>query len=123
MTRVIVVDDNKPFWQLTSKILGQGKDFELVGAAASGEEALRLADEVCPDLVLMDMVLGGGISGLEATKRILKRHPDTKIVLVSMYHEDEYSRLATQVGALGFIPKREFSLQTLVNIPRRSQTT
>lgn len=114
MYRVMIVDDYKPFWQFASDILGQAKEFEVVAVAATGEEALRLADEVCPDLVLMDVELGSGISGLEATKRILKRYCNTKVVLVSMHYENEYSRLATQVGALAFIAKRDLSLETLM---------
>ena len=121
--RVMVVDDQKAFGELASEILGQGKEFEVVAIAGSGEEALILADELNPDLVLMDVQLGGGMSGFEATERTLKRHPHTKIVIISMYHEEEYSRLATQAGALGFISKQDFDLETLEKTLGLSRTT
>ncbi len=119
----MVVDDQRAFGELASEIMGQGEDFEVVAIAGSGEEALRLADELHPDLVLMDVQLGGGMSGFEATERTLKCHPHTKIVVLSMYHEDEYSRLAKQFGALGFISKQDFDLKTLVKTLGASQTT
>ena len=113
MIRVMVVDDYEPFWRLVSETLAKGRDFQVVATAASGEEALRLADGVCPDLVLMDVELGSGMNGFEAARRTLSRHPNTKIVLLSMYDGAEYSRVAAQIGALAFIPKRDFSPETL----------
>jgi DNA-binding NarL/FixJ family response regulator len=119
----MVVDDQKAFGELASEILRQGKDFEVVAVARSGEEALSLIDELSPDLVLMDAQLGGGMNGFETTERTLKRRPDTKIVVISMYHEEEYSRLATQVGALGFISKQDFDLETLKETLESSRAT
>ena len=121
MYRVMIVDDYEPYLQLVSHVLGQDKDFEVVATASSGEEALRLADQVCPGLVLMDVELGDGMSGIEATRRILECHPNVKVVVLSMYHGTEYARLATQVGALAFIPKQDFSLERLTEVLRHSQ--
>ena len=119
----MVVDDQKAFGELASDILKQGKDFEVVAIAGSGEEALSLVDEFRPDLVLMDAQLGEGMNGFEATERALKLYPHTKIVVISMYHEEEYSRLATQAGALGFISKQDFNLKTLEKTLESSRTT
>lgn len=121
MCRVMLVDDYEPYWQLVGRVLGQAKEFEVVATASTGEEALRLADQVCPGLVLMDVELGNGMSGIEATKHMLERHPNIKVVLLSMYHATEYSRLASQVGALAFIAKQDFNLETLMEALRGSQ--
>ncbi len=121
MCRVMLVDDYEPYWQLVGRVLGQAKEFEVVATASTGEEALRLADQVCPGLVLMDVELGNGMSGIEATKHMLERHPNIKVVLLSMYHGTEYSRLASQVGALAFIAKQDLNLETLMEALRGSQ--
>jgi DNA-binding NarL/FixJ family response regulator len=117
----MVVDDQKAFGELASEILGQAEGFEVVAIAGSGEEALRLVDELRPDLVIMDVQLGGGMNGFEATERTLERHPHTKVVVISMYHEEEYSRLAAQVGAFGFISKQDFNLEVLEKALRSNQ--
>ncbi len=121
MHHVMLVDDYEPFGQLVGDILGQTNDFEVVARASTGEEALRLVDQALPDLVLMDVELGDGMNGIEATRRILERHPDITVVVLSMYRGSEYSRLATQVGALAFIAKQEFALETLMGVLSRSQ--
>ena len=121
MCRVMLVDDYEPYGQLVGRVLGQAKEFEVVATASTGEEALGLADQVCPGLVLMDVELGNGMTGIEATKHMLERHPNIKVVLLSMYNATEYSRLASQVGALAFIAKQDFNLETLMEALRGSQ--
>ena len=115
----MIVDDEQAFREMARRLLEGQEDFRVVGEAASGEEALRLAKELAPDLVLMDVYLPE-MSGFEATKRILEQHPNIKVVLISLYYEKEFSRLARGVGAKAAIPKWEFTLETLRQILERN---
>ena len=117
--KVMIVDDEQAFREMARHLLEGQEDFCVVGEAASGEEALRLAEELAPDLILMDVYLPE-TNGFEATKRILEQHPDIKVVLISLYYEKEFSRLASRVGARAAIPKREFTLETLRQILKRN---
>ena len=111
--RVLIVDDQTYFCQLAREMLSKCSRFSVVGESYGGEQAIELVDELMPDLVLMDVEMDG-MNGLEATYTIKSRHPDVRVVLMSVYDEREYSELAAQVGALAFIPKKDFSAPTLV---------
>ena len=115
MIRVLVVDDYEPFCHLAKLTLEKDEDFQVVATAATGDQAVKLAEDLRPDLVLMDMRLPG-MSGLEATEQILKQRPDTKVVLISMDLEREYSCLAKQIGALAFIAKPDLEPKVLRQI-------
>lgn len=110
--RVLVVDDQATFRQLARQLLEQGSDFEVVGEAESGEEALEMAQRLTPDLVLMDVYLGG-MNGLAATRLLLRHYSQARVVLLSIHSDKEFHRLAVQVGALGFIPKAKLTLEVL----------
>lgn len=102
MTRVLIVDDDPLFRELARYHLTAG-GFEVVGEAADAEEALALARERTPDVVLLDLRLGAD-SGL----RVLERLRDTlvvRIVLVSGEDADHVARLALTAGADAFVPK------------------
>jgi DNA-binding NarL/FixJ family response regulator len=86
--RVVVVDDQIPFLRAARSVLGAMEGFELVGEARSGEDAIVLADELRPDLVLMDVVMSG-IGGVAAARAIADAHPGTRTILVSSYREDD----------------------------------
>jgi DNA-binding NarL/FixJ family response regulator len=82
-------------------------DFEVVGEAETGEDSVRMAHELKPDLVLMDVNLPG-INGLEATRRILADLDPVVVLLLSTYEYDEYAPRAAECGAAAYIPKSEF---------------
>lgn len=104
-TRVLLVDDNRDFLGEASRFVGGLEGVEVAGTALSGEEALGLLDHVPADLVLVDLVMPGGINGLEATRRILQR-PAAPVVVVMSIHDDETSRaVALEAGALAFVAK------------------
>lgn len=113
MYRVLLVDDQPPFRQLARRLLEASGQFSVVGEAADGAEAIRLAEEMQPDLVVMDVQMKG-LNGLEATRRITARQPSPLVLVVSLFHEQEYSRMATECGAVAFLPKREFSAASVL---------
>jgi DNA-binding NarL/FixJ family response regulator len=78
---------------------------KVVAEAEDGREALRLVREHKPDLVLMDIAMPG-LNGLEATSRISQAFPDVRVIVLSMYANEEYVREAISAGAAGFLPKR-----------------
>ena len=107
-TRVLIVDDQEPF-RLAARMVVEATDgFEAIGEAETGEEGVRLAHELNPDLVLMDVNLPG-INGLEATRQILSTTARVVILLLSTYEADEYAPRAAECGAAAYIPKSEFS--------------
>ena len=101
---VMVVDDQPAFRRAARTVLGRLLDFELVGEATSGEEAVDLAETLRPALVLMDINLPG-IDGIEATRRIVARHADTAVVLVSTYRAEELPDGAATCGAIAYLHK------------------
>jgi DNA-binding NarL/FixJ family response regulator len=103
-SRVLVVDDHAVFRYGMRAMLANAKGFEVVGEAATGEEAVEKAAEVHPDIVLMDIQMSG-MNGIEATRRILQANPDVSVVVVTMFGDDESVFLAMRVGARGYVLK------------------
>lgn len=88
---------------LTSFLTGQD-DLKLAGQACSGEEAVEMANQVKPDVILMDLNMPG-IGGIEAIRQIKKDNPSVKILALTAYTEDEYVKEALRAGALGYLLK------------------
>ena len=82
--------------------------FRVVAEAESGEDAVAVAAEVRPDMVLMDINLPG-INGIEATRRILAEQPDVAVVLLSTYTADDLPADASSCGAVGYVHKEDLS--------------
>lgn len=110
--RVMIVDDQPPFRNAARAVLERTSTFSLVGEAESGEEAIELVDEIVPDLVLMDINMGG-ISGIEATTRITTAHPEVTVVLVSTYQVEDLPPDVHTSGATAYLHKEELSARTL----------
>jgi adenylate cyclase len=110
--RVLVVDDQRPFREAAKYVVAATDGFELVGEAGSGEEAVELAAELSPDLVLMDLNLPG-IDGLEATRRIVDASTG-RITVVALSTETGLATRAVTTGAATFISKSEFDPDRLV---------
>lgn len=112
---VLVVDDQEPFRKAARALLARTGDFELVGEAASGEEALELAAGLRPDLVLMDIKMPG-ISGIEATRRLLEAQPDAVVLLCSTYSADDLPPDAATCGAQAYVGKGDLVPEVLTQV-------
>jgi two-component system, NarL family, response regulator LiaR len=102
--RVLLVDDHSMVRIGLRAYFGTLPDIEVVGEAASGEEAVRLADALAPDVVLMDLIMPG-MDGVEATRQVRRVSPRTQVIVVTSYHEDEHIFPAIRAGALSYVLK------------------
>ncbi|MGA2116123.1 MAG: response regulator transcription factor [Bryobacteraceae bacterium] len=102
--RVLLTDDHTMFRQGLRTLLGSEPDIEVAGEAANASEAVTLAASLKPDVVLMDIGMNG-MSSFEATRLIRKDRPDTRVVFLSMYDDEEYLAECVELGANGYILK------------------
>lgn len=112
---VLVVDDQQPFRGAARALLAQCPQFELVGEAASGEEAVNLAPRLRPTLVLMDLNMPG-MGGIEATRRLLQVHRDVVVVLCSTYSTADLPAEATTCGARAYVDKGDLAPEVLTRV-------
>lgn len=101
---VLLVDDHEVVRQGVRAYLDALPDLTVVGEAASGQAAVRLALEHVPDVVLMDLVMPG-MDGVEATRNVKKVSPRSQIVVLTSYHQDEHIFPALKAGAISYILK------------------
>ena len=104
---VLIVDDQAPFLRAMSAVVEETDGFQVVAHASSGEEAVRAACALLPDLVLMDVNLPG-IDGLEATRRLRARTPAPVVLLLSTYDEDAGACFIAECGAAAYVTKSAF---------------
>ena len=102
--RVLLTDDHTLFRQGVRTLLSSECDMEVVGEAAQGAEAVTLARQLRPDVVIMDIGMPG-MSAFEATRRIRKDRPETKVVFLSMYDDEDYLAESVEIGASGYLLK------------------
>lgn len=102
---LLLVDDHEIVRAGLRMLFLAEPDMTIVGEAGSGQEALRLVAELKPDVVLMDVAMPG-MTGIEATRRIKEAHPDTAILALTMYEDEQYFFEMLHAGASGYIPKR-----------------
>lgn len=115
---VLLVDDHEVVRSGVSAFLASQPDFEVVGEAKSGTEAVDLAQKTVPDVVLMDLVMAK-MDGVEATRQVKTVSPRTKIVVLTSYHQDEYIFPALQAGAISYILK-DVKMDELADALRRA---
>ena len=109
---VIVVDDQAPFRMAARAVIRRSEGFELVGEAENGRLALELANEVHPNVVLMDINMPE-MGGLEATRRIVEALPDTFVILCSTYEIGDLPPDAPTSGARAYVNKEKLGAKTL----------
>jgi len=102
--RILVVDDHPIVREGLVAVLEDQTDFEVVGSTGSAEEALSLAGDLQPDVILLDLELPG-MSGVEAIPRILQAHPETRVLVFTAYDTDERVFGAIRAGARGYLLK------------------
>jgi len=102
--RVLLADDHTLFRKGLQSLLASVPDVEVVGEAVTGEEVIEKAEALRPDVVLMDIKMPG-LSGIEATRRILLNRPEMGIVVVTMYEDDSSIFAAMRAGARGYVLK------------------
>jgi DNA-binding NarL/FixJ family response regulator len=113
--KVLVADDHTMVRNGICAVLALQKDVELVGEAADGKDALEKILRLVPNVALMDIVMPV-MSGLEATKEISKECPQTKVLILTQYDEEENMVVAKKAGAYGFIPKKAASSDLITGI-------
>jgi len=104
--RVIIIDDDRFICASLKTILQADPDIEVAAVGTSGEEAIRLYEEVRPDILLMDIRMDG-IGGIEAGERILQSHHGAKILFLTTFSDNEYIVKALRMGAKGYIIKQD----------------
>ena len=102
---ILLADDHTLVRAGIRALIEQLPTVKVVGEAKDGREALRLVKEHKPDLILMDVAMPG-LNGLEATARVSKEFPDVRVIILSMYANEEYVREAINAGAAGYLVKR-----------------
>ncbi|MBA2288334.1 MAG: response regulator transcription factor [Ktedonobacteraceae bacterium] len=115
---VLIVDDHSVVREGIRAFLGAQPDLQMVGEAASGEEAIRFVQEFIPDVVLMDVVMPG-MNGIETTREIRRTSPRTQVVMLTSYHDDEHIFPALRAGALSYTLKDIRSVE-LAEIVRKA---
>lgn len=102
--RVVLADDHAVFRLGLIALLSAAGDIEIVGEASDGNEALRLCAELSPDLIIMDLAMAG-VDGLAATRQLVADGSPTRVLVLTMYEEEEYLIPLLEAGASGYIVK------------------
>jgi two-component system response regulator NreC len=113
--RILLADDHTVLRSGLRALLSAQADLEVAGEAADGGEALRLAQTIKPDVVVMDIGMPG-VSGIDATARIRRELPSTKVLILSMHDDQGYLRQALRAGASGYVLKKAADTELLAAI-------
>lgn len=106
MPRVLIVDDHAFIRRGVQTILHPFPEWELCGEADNGNDAIRMAEELKPEVIIMDLSMPG-LNGIEATRAIRKTQPGVKIVLLTLHESAELVRSAFRAGARGYLLKTD----------------
>jgi DNA-binding NarL/FixJ family response regulator len=106
-TTVLIVDDHPLFRDGIVNLLQRESDFEVVGQAVDGEEAIRLVDEKSPDIVLIDIEMPN-VDGVAATRRIKTTHPASSVIALTIHDDEEYIAALLNAGATGYLLKTTY---------------
>ena len=109
-TTIVLVDDHHVVREALRKMLEAEKEFRIVGEAGDGLEALKVVEQCKPDILVCDLMMNG-MNGLEVTRKLTKRFPKTKVVILSMYGNDGYVHEAMRAGAKGYVLKESTSTE------------
>jgi YesN/AraC family two-component response regulator len=118
--KVLVADDHTMVRDGIRAVIDLQKDMQVVGEAINGKEALDKTIELSPDVVVMDIVMPV-MNGLDATRQIHKEHPQSRVLMLTQYDDEENVLASEQAGALGLVPKAAASSRLLSSIRTVSQ--
>src|SRR5215475_10107225 len=118
--RILIVDDHEVIRRGLRSLLSSRPEWEICGEAADGQAAVEKVGSLRPDLVLMDVTMPV-LTGTEATRVIRSQNLDTKIIIISQNDPDVTRKMATEVGAAGFVTKSDLSRDLLSTIDRVTQ--
>lgn len=110
--KILLAEDHTIVRQGLKLILSSQRDFEVVGEAANGREAVELGEKLRPDVVLMDVAMPE-LNGIEATRRLVQANPRAKVLVLSMHKEPVYVREILRAGARGYILKDAIDTELL----------
>src|SRR5579863_5169083 len=113
--RIFLTDDHTLFRQGIRTLLAAEPDMEIIGEAGNAADAVGLARQARPDVILMDIGMAG-MSSFEATRQIRKERPETRVVFLSMYDDEDYLAECVDMGASGYILKESPADQLLTAI-------
>jgi len=114
-TRILIADDHAMVREGTRKLLEQEPDFEVVAEVADGEAAVKAAQELAPDIALIDVAMPK-MDGIEATRRIKSVCPNTTVLVLSAYDDDQFIFSLLEAGAAGYLLKRAQSRELVASI-------
>lgn len=104
MIKILLIDDHELVRIGIKRLLQDVQGIKVVGEASTGEEAVKAAKELIPDVALMDVQMPG-IGGLEATRKMVRHNPDIKVIALTVYGDEPYPSRLLQAGAMGYITK------------------
>ena len=118
--RILVADDHELIRQGIQGVLRERKGWKVIGEARDGEEAVAMVRKVRPDVLIMDITMPT-LDGLEATRKILRNAPDTKILILTMHESSQMVRRILEAGARGYVLKSDLAEQLVKAISDVSQ--
>jgi NarL family two-component system response regulator LiaR len=114
-TTILIADDHPLFRRSVKAVLRDAPDLEVIGEASNGLETVRLADELRPDVVLMDISMPE-LDGLEATRRIKAKHPEIAVLVLTIHTDEQHALQILEAGAAGYLTKSVFGEEIIHSI-------
>jgi DNA-binding NarL/FixJ family response regulator len=105
MTSIVIADDHQLLREGLSAVLDSQPDLKVVGQAADGRAAIEAVARLRPDVLIVDLVMPGGLSGIDVVREVKERFPRVRMIVVSMHSTEEYVLAALRGGALGYVLK------------------
>lgn len=114
-TTILIADDHPLFRRSLRAVLDQEPDFEVIGEASNGVEAVKLADQLRPNILLMDITMPE-LDGLEATRQIKQKHPEIAVLVLTIHNEEQQALEILEAGAAGYLTKSVFGEEIVHSI-------